>query len=85
MERRAPYIAGGMFSMSLVYALHSYSLACCCLNWDVLPEKDIRLKQILKIEKETIIMLIAVGNYKSEYKVAISKKEPLKNVFKFVE
>ena len=83
-ERRAPYIAGGMFSMSLVYALHSSSLACCCLNWDVFPEKDIKLKNILKIKKETIIMLLAVGNYKDEYKVAVSKKQSLENVVKFL-
>tara|TARA_A100001035_G_scaffold274176_1_gene265736 strand:- start:677 stop:1741 length:1065 start_codon:yes stop_codon:yes gene_type:complete len=82
-ERREPYIAGGMFSMSLVYALHASSIACCCLNWDVLPEKDIRLKNILKIKHETIIMLILVGHYKNEYKVAVSKKQPLKKIVKF--
>ncbi len=84
MERRAPYIAGGMFSMSVVYALHASSLACCCLNWDVLPEKDIRLKNILKIKNETIIMMIAVGHYEDEYKVAVSKKQQLKNVVNLI-
>ena len=70
--------------MSLVYALHSSSLACCCLNWDVLPDKEITLKKLLQIKDETIIMLIAVGNYKDEYKVAVSKKEPLKNIYEFI-
>ena len=70
--------------MSLVYALHASSLATCCLNWDVLPQNDIKLKNILNIKKETIVMLIAVGNYKDEYKVALSKKSPLEDVVKFI-
>ena len=82
-ERRAPYIAGGMFSMSLLYALHSSNLACCSLNWDVNPEKDIKLRNILGLKDETIIMLIAVGNYLDEYKVAISKKKSWKNVINY--
>ena len=83
-ERRAPYIAGGMFSMSLLYALHSNHLASCCLNWDVSPDKDKKLKNILRIKNEIVIMLIAVGHYKEEYNVAVSKKKCLDNVINFI-
>lgn len=83
-ERRAPYIAGGLFAMSLLYSLHSASVASCCLNWDVSPEKDIKLKRILKIKDETIIMLIAVGHYAEKYKVAVSKKNQCQNIVSFI-
>ncbi|MBO8219570.1 nitroreductase family protein [Prochlorococcus marinus] len=84
IERREPYISGGMFSMSLLYALHSNSLASCCLNWDVSPDKDIKLKNILRIKNESVIMLIALGHYKEKFNVAVSKKKCLKNVVNFI-
>lgn len=34
-ERYQGWIDGGMFSMSLVYGLHSLGLGTCCLNWSV--------------------------------------------------
>lgn len=83
-ERRAPYIAGGMFAMSLIYSLHSNLLATCCLNWDVSSEKDIKLKNILGLKDETIVMLLVVGNYLDQYKVSVSKKNLLENVASFI-
>ena len=83
-ERRTPYIGGGMFAQSLVYTLHSEGLATCCLNWDVDYKKDIEVRNILKLENETIIMYMSVGHYADEYDVAISDKPDLKDVIKFI-
>lgn len=75
-ERRQPYISGGMFAMSIIYALHARGLATCCLNWDCSPSNDRQLRQLLvdlgKISpadssKETCVMYIGVGKYPTNH------------------
>ena len=83
-ERRTPYIGGGMFSQSLVYTLHAEGLATCCLNWDVDYKKDIKVRKILDLKNETIIMYMSVGHYADEYEVAISDKPDLKDIMKII-
>ena len=78
-ERRSPYIGAGMFSQSLVYALHSKGFGSCCLNWDTSHKNDIVVKNLLNISKETIIMFIAFGYY-DKIKVAFSEKAPLDHI-----
>ncbi|MEZ4749488.1 MAG: nitroreductase family protein [Bdellovibrionota bacterium] len=76
-ERRQGWIDGGMFSMSLVYALHSLGLVTCCLNLcvDRLVEKD--LKDCLDLQEyEKPIMMIAVGHPVEKYRVTASVRKP---------
>lgn len=73
-ERKQPYIGGGMFCMSLIYALHADGFASCALNWDVPYEKEDKLKKILNMGNDAIMMFIAVGNYADEFVVAQSEK-----------
>lgn len=62
-ERNQCWIDGGLFAMSLVYALHSLGLGTCCLNWSVEHEADRKLRQAAGIrESEAVIMMIAVGH-----------------------
>lgn len=61
-ERHQPYVDGGLFSMSLIYALQVQGLVSCCLNWCVHPEQDRGLRRVIPIKSsEQIIMLLAVG------------------------
>ena len=77
-ERYQNWIDWGMFSMSIVYALHSLWLWSCCLNWSAYFYNDIRLRKVVPIKKsESIIMMIAVWNIPEKLKVAQS---PRKNV-----
>ncbi|MBD2298357.1 nitroreductase family protein [Nostoc sp. FACHB-190] len=77
-ERNQSWIDGGMFSMSLVYALHSLGLGTCCLNWSVQHQTDTNLKQVAGIkDSEVVIMMIAVGHLPNELNVAQS---PRKNI-----
>lgn len=77
-ERYQCWIDGGMFSMSIVYALHSLGLGTCCLNWSVTFSEDQALKRAIEIpDSESIIMMIAVGHLPDEFKVA---KSPRKNI-----
>jgi nitroreductase len=61
-ERHQPFVDGGLFSMSLIYALQVQGLVSCCLNWCVRPAQDQNLRRILPIRpSEQVIMLMAVG------------------------
>jgi len=80
-ERYQSWVDGGLFAMSLVYALHSLGLGTCCLNWSVEYARDILLKRFLKMsQSETIIMLLAVGMLPQELMVAESCRKPLSEV-----
>ncbi|MGB6297663.1 MAG: nitroreductase family protein, partial [Rivularia sp. (in: cyanobacteria)] len=75
-ERNQCWIDGGMFAMSLIYALHSLGLGSCCLNWSVEYEVDLALKNAVGIsDSDSIIMMIAVGHLPENLKVAQSNRK----------
>lgn len=80
-ERNQSWVDGGLFSMSLVYALHSLGIGTCCLNWCVTPEQDAKFKAFSKIpETQRIIMFIAFGHLKERFSVACSERYPVDQV-----
>jgi nitroreductase len=80
-ERNQGWIDGGMFSMSLVYALHSLGLGTCCLNWSVTHYQDKLLKLEAGIpDSELVMMMIAVGHLPETLRVAQSPRKPLQEV-----
>ncbi|MCY2954776.1 MAG: nitroreductase family protein [Planctomycetota bacterium] len=80
-ERNQCWVDGGMFAMSLVYALHSMGLGTCCLAWQPTRERDRGARSIAGIrEAEAIIMLIAVGSLPEELRVAKSQRKSLDEV-----
>jgi len=82
-ERYQAWIDGGMYAMSLVYALHSLGLGSCCLNWSVEPSVDLALRKELDLPEEwTVIMMIAVGHLPERFTVAQSPRRPLSEVFR---
>jgi nitroreductase len=85
-ERYQAWIDGGMFAMSLVYALHSLGLGTCCLNWSVEPEADRALRAELNLPQEwAIIMMIAVGHLTERFAVAQSPRRPLSEVMQLID
>jgi len=81
-ERYQHWIDGGMFSMSLVLALHSLGLASCCLNWSKGPIDDIKLRKILKVQgSHSILMMLAVGYASDELKVCYSARRPIDEIY----
>lgn len=77
-ERNQFFIDGGMYSMSLVYGLHSLGLGTCCLNLSIDSETDLSLRKIAKIRDcHTPLMMIAVGNLPSDFKVAVSPRKSI--------
>jgi len=80
-ERNQCWIDGGMFSMSLVYALHSLGLGTCCLNLNVLSGVDLELRKKAKVgESESMIMMIAVGHIPDQLLVAQSHRKAVDEI-----
>jgi len=83
-ERNQCWIDGGLFSMSLVYALHSLGLGTCCLNWSVTKERDKVLRSVIDIkDSEAVIMMIAVGHLKEHFKVAKSARKSIEHFLSY--
>jgi nitroreductase len=80
-ERHLGYVDAGMYTMSLIYALHHLGLGTCCLNWAVEKDVDHRLHESLEIPKHlAIACFIAVGNLPQKLKVAASNRHPVETV-----
>lgn len=85
-ERYQHWIDGGMFSMSIVWALHSLGLASCCLNWSKGPLDDMRLRKIINIKKEhTVLMMLAVGAPRENLKVCYSARRPVSDFYTILD
>ncbi len=84
-ERNQGFIDGGMFSMSLLYALEHVGLAACALNADFNKKTDDQVRRLLDIKvNENLILFIAVGHYPSEFKVPMSKRENYEEVSEYI-
>lgn len=80
-ERNQAWIDGGMFAMSLIYALHSLGLGTCALNWSATRAQDQQLRKTVPIpEEDVVIMMIAVGHLPETFRVAQSPRKPLDEV-----
>lgn len=80
-ERNQAFIDGGMFAMSLIYALHSLGVGSCALNLALDYRVANRLKNDMGIkQKEILIMMIAVGHIPESLKVAASPRKKLDEI-----
>lgn len=85
-ERNQSYIDSGLFSMSLLYALHYNRLGACTLNWSVEKDRDIALRTILSIpDSEVVSLMISVGHIPELVKVTCSPRYNLKEIIKVVK
>lgn len=83
-ERNQCWIDGGLFAMTLIYALHSFGVGSCCLNWSKEMEIDLALRELAKIpESENIIMMLAIGYPPEELSVAWSHRAPVEEVVSY--
>lgn len=74
-ERHQAYVDGGMFAMSLVYALQAEGLVSCCLNLCNYFFQDAALHRACRIPPSEIpIMMIALGYPPAEFRVADSAR-----------
>lgn len=76
LESNQVFIDGGIFSMSLILALHSKGFGSCAMNTCIPYVDEKKIKIVGKIPNhERLIMMIGVGKLKEEFRVPISKKK----------
>lgn len=81
-EHYQHWIDGGLFSMSIIYALHSLGVASCCLNWSQSPANDQLLRSLVDINpSHTVIMMLAIGLPDETNNVCISSRRPIEEVY----
>ncbi|QCO58130.1 nitroreductase family protein (plasmid) [Pseudorhodobacter turbinis] len=77
-ERHQAYIDGGLYAMSIVYALHALGYGSCMLAWNQTMQKNAKARTKLGIpDNEVIIMMIAVGTLPDELVVANAYRRPV--------
>ncbi len=80
-ERNQAFVDGGLFAMSLVFALHAMCFGTCMLNWSKGPQEDLRLRKALKISDcEVVVTLLVAGRLLPEFSVAASPRRSLDEV-----
>lgn len=81
-ERHMPFVDGGIFYMSLLYALHSQGIAACPLNCYFPPSVERKARVISRIEEnECIVAMIICGNLSGRIKAVKSPRFPLNHFF----
>jgi len=83
-EYHQPYVNGGMYSMNLIFALHSLGLGTISLNMGLSMKKLKELKNICDIRDDEVpIMLIGIGVISDDLNVANSRRFNYKNYTKY--
>lgn len=81
-ERNQGWIDGGMFAMSLLWAIHAEGLGACALNWSVEKEADEKLRRLAPIaDHEIVLMMIAFGHVPESFRVAQSPRKPISEIW----
>jgi len=84
-ERYQHWIDGGMFSMSMVWALHSLGYSSCCLNWSKTPRDDRKIRKLLPIKAEhSILMMLGVGLPRDNIKACYSARKPVSEYLEII-
>lgn len=80
-ERNQTYIDGGMFLMSLVYALTYHQIASCTLNTNFTLEKEKAMRELLDVSySEDLIAFVAIGSFAEETKYAKSPRDSYEDI-----
>ncbi len=80
-ERFQCWIDGGMFAMSLIYAIHAEGLGSCALNWSATSSRDKAMRRDAKIpDHEVVMMMISVGRLPESFDVARSPRKSLDEI-----
>ncbi len=84
-EANLPYVDGGLYAMTLIYALHSQGLGTIPLTMGLMSSQLKQLYTKFGVKKSEVpILLIGVGNLKEEFKVALSHRYTFDTYTKFM-
>lgn len=77
-ERNQGWIDGGLFAMSLNFALHALGYGVCMLNWSMEAAEDRAFRAQFGIpDAHLVVMLMAVGNIPETLRVAVSPRREI--------
>ena len=80
-ERNENHLNGGIFIMTLLNALHFNRIGACSLNWSVSNDKDEKLRKLINIpENEVILMIISCGFLPDEISLASSPRKTAREI-----
>lgn len=84
-ERNAAYIDGGLFCMTLAYALHDKGLGTCMLNLNLRNSDLEELREAIGAgPDEVFMMMIATGYAKSDFSVCRKYQRQANEIIEFV-
>lgn len=85
-EITLPYVDGGLYAMTLMYALHSQGLGSIPLTCGQMSSKLKVLYRRYDIrDNEVPVVIIGVGNLKEKFEVAVSNRYDYKTYTTFVD
>lgn len=74
-ERNQRWIDGGLFAMTLVWALHAVGLSTCMLNWSQTHAATRELRRVACLPTDqNVVALAAIGHATEGYRVARSER-----------
>lgn len=80
-ERNQAFIDGGLFSMSLMYALHHQELGCVPMCWLASNERDDEFRGLAGLsDDEVIMMLLGVGVPVDEFAAPASQRRSIEEI-----
>jgi len=80
-ESNQIFVDGGLFAMSLIFALHAKEIGSIALNTDIPYVVEKKMRKAGEIaEQERIIMMLGVGFLKDEFRVAKSQRKSNKKI-----
>jgi len=80
-ERHQGYVDGGMFAMTLIYALQAQGVVSCCLNLSRYCFQDVAVHRACRIPAwELPIMMIVIGYPPAEFQVPTAARLPTEAV-----
>lgn len=77
-ERYQGWVDGGLFAMTLAYALHAEGLGTCMLNWSVEKEQDKALRRLTGLDDgQLVITMMGFGWLPDTLDVCVSQRLPI--------
>lgn len=81
-QSKSAYIDAGLFTMTLLYALHENKVCACTLNAHIYSNEINNFYREIGIPKSEIpIVFIAIGNAKDNFLIAKSERVDLKSIY----
>lgn len=85
-ERHLAYVDGGLFAMTLIYALCYEGIASCPLHLALTSNREKRLRQIAALpNEEATVVMLGIGHLPDQLKVANSQRKPVEEYIRFAE